>query len=76
MTTEHFIELLRTACGDELPEFDHNENLLDSGVLDSFGVITLAEELEDEGIPFEPAAVLHGDYTINKLVSLINSASK
>ena len=76
MTTEHFIHLLRTACGDDRAEYPPDENLLDSGILDSLGMITLAEELEDEGIPFEPAAVPHGDFTINRLVILINAASE
>lgn len=58
-------------CGNAL--FSDSENLLDLGILDSLGIITLAELLEDRNISFSPSRIPHDKFTLIGICEYINS---
>ena len=63
MTLEELRTIIKESVGCDEISFSDDENLLDSGILDSLGIITLAELLEDKGISFSPSRLPHEKFT-------------
>lgn len=59
LTEQELLKMISTACGRELlPQSE----LCESGILDSFALILLSEELEDRGILLSIARVPHEEF--------------
>jgi len=71
MKLDELRTIITEACGGEI-SFSDSENLLDLGILDSLGIITLAELLEDRNISFSPSQLPHEKFTLIGIYEYIN----
>ena len=55
ITDEMILQAVKNSCG--VDEIDYETELLESGILDSYGFIVLLSELEEIGAEIEPTEV-------------------
>lgn len=74
-------EIVLKILSESHPEFDFNSNgvnLIEEGILDSFDIVTLISDFEDQlGISIAGADVLPENFeTVDSIISLLNKSKK
>ncbi len=66
ITDERIFEIVRSVCGD----VELDDDLFELGVMDSYAIITITGELENEGILIEPTVSgIDGFSSVRRIIS-------